>query len=776
MVGAFLPCKPVLFRLNSFIRQVGFLGLFLCLVSGRGQAQFFSFSPFFGIEVSRGGSPLPQAFCGGFNSGQFVHCDLNNDGLDDLIVYDKASRKSLTFIQALNGSTPFWQYRPEFEDILPPLESWVATADFNCDGKLDIFTQTSSGIKVFRNTSLSPGQAAFSLEADGLVSQGNNGMVNIQVNPYGAPAFTDVDGDGDMDILTFNFSGNTVEYHQNRILETSGNCAGMQFKKDSCVFGLFATKPTCGDIRLNTGCFGQRPAGGGDLAGDPDAVPARIQHVGSQLCALDLDGDNDKDLLVGDIGCSLLNRLTNGGSAQSAVITQADTLFPSPSQYVKVDVFPSAYPVDANLDGKTDLVISPTFFNNYTDGFVHNTRQGAHLYVNQSTTSVPSYILAERDFLQRDAIELGEEASPAFADVDADGDMDLFVGHLGRKQGGQLQSSIYFFRNIGTILEPRYDLETSDFLGLSEWMVKRIRPVIEDFNGDGAIDFGWMSSPGTIPTDSTRLRFLLNQNPAGQPFSFPALSQTRLFPLNFNLYDCPVFTDIDGDGLRDMLVGKYSGRIQYWRQTQPWPNWQYQLGNANYGNIARAPFATNPVLALADADQNGQLDLVVGDFTGQIKIYRDFRQQPFTQFTADSTTFFNTILNLKLSHSWSNYVSPALADLNGDGFPEMVIGQAGGGLGLLVNRLGPNAIAKLPPGETPVLFPNPLPLGERLSWRDAKPDHIRLFSVRGEDLGAGEFSNGTWAPGAHVRPGLYFIHFELQGRPYVQRLSLISNE
>jgi len=736
-------------------------------------AQNFSYSFDRVSEVWSNQNRLLNPFSGGYNSGQFWPCDLDNDGNDDLIVYDKAAKKCLTFLAKESNGSLNWVYDADFEDILPPIQSWLSTADFNCDGKLDIFTQTSAGIKVYRNVSLFPGQAAFALEVDGLTSQGFNGQVNIQVNPYGAPSFSDVDNDGDLDILTFDFSGNTVEYHRNQVMQSTGLCAGFQLKKDSCVFGLFATHPQCGRIQLNTGCFGQRPSGGGENAFLPSA---RIQHLGSQLLALDLDGDADKDLLVGDLGCPLLNRLINGGDPDSAIITQADTLFPSSEQYVKLNVFPSAYHLDVNFDGKNDLLVSPTFFNNYQDDFINNTREGTYFYPNQSAGVIPDFQLAGRSFLQNQGIETGEESTPAFADVDADGDQDLFVGHLGLRQGQIMQSSVYFFRNEGSAQVARFALESSDYMGLSSLNVKRIKPLFEDLNADGSLDFGWVSSPGSFEADSTRLRFLINQNPAGQAFSFPGLNQTKLFPFVFSVYDCPVFTDVDGDLAKDMLVGKYAGRIQYWRQTAPWPALQYQLVNSNYGNVSRRPFATNPVLALGDPDQNGKLDLLVGDFTGNLKWYSDFKNQNTSLFIGDSSFFYNELYGQRISHNWGNFVSPAVADLNGDGFPELAVGQTGGGINLLVNRLGPNQVHSTKPISLWSVYPNPLHVGKLLRFSGPKPDRVELYSSLGQQMKDVEIRENEISFPPQQASGLYRLIFHYKTIKQGLAFSYLQND
>jgi hypothetical protein len=725
-------------------------------------AQNFSFSPF-PVSVSVNGNYLSNPWSGSYNSGQFWPCDINNDGQNDLLVYDKTSERVLTFLARVENGNLVWRYNPDFEDFIPPMEAWMASADFNCDGKLDLFTQTTLGIKVYKNISLIPGQAAFALEIDGLTSQGLSGQINVQVNVYGAPSFLDVDNDGDLDILNFDFSGNTVEFHKNLILENTGNCAGFQLKKDTCVFGRFATKPICGQIKLNTSCFGAKPGGS---PGIPTDNLARIQHLGSQLCALDLDNDGDKDLLVGDLGCPLLNRLVNGGTLSKALITNADTLFPNVSNYVKLNFFPSAYHLDMDFDGIKDLMVSPTYFSNVSENYLIDGKNASHFYKNNNA-GAPDFQWIGKDYFQNQGLDAGEESTPAFADADGDGDQDLWIGNLGNTQGNLVVGKIAFYRNIGTTLQPNFTWETDDYLSLSTLSRKRMRPIFQDFNGDGALDFAWISAQGTISPsipDSTRLFVLLNQNAAGQALSFPPVSQAIRYPFAFDLYDSPVWVDVNGDNMKDMLVGKYqSGRIQYWRVSGTWPNLQFSLQNGNYGNVARYPLASNANLALADVDQNGNLDLVVGDFTGNCKWFPNFLQSSGNTFLADSSWYFNQMTNQRTYRKWGLFVSPALADLNGDGFPEMAFGTLGGGIILMVNRLGPNAISDLKQEKTWAIFPNPVLNGDELKWTGPLPDKIHLYSNLGKEIMIWEedeiFQNKKLKIN-HLSRGIYILSFQ----------------
>lgn len=732
------------------------------------QAQSFSFSPMENIPLSKNGNFLKNPFCGSWNSGQFWPCDMDNDGQNDLLVFDKASGRTLVFLASNISGNLQWKYARAFEDLLPPIQSWMATADYNRDGKLDIFTRAPAGIKVYKNTSELPGQAAFVLENSGLMSEGFNGQVNIQVNAYGAPAFTDIDGDGDLDILNFDFSGNTVEYHRNRIKDNTGSFNGFNFKKDSCVFGRFATKPTCGQFKLNTSCAGLKPPTGGGPDDDKN-----IQHIGSQLSAIDLDNDGDKDLLVGDIACPILSKLTNGGSPQQALITQSDTLFPSPDDFVRIRDFPSAYRLDADFDGDTDLIVSPTYFNNYSDGFVHNTRQASHLYNNFAPQGAPVFQFLQRDFLQQDAIDAGEESIPAFADADGDGDQDLFLGHLGNSSPDGFRASVHFYKNTGSAENPSFELVTEDYLGLSSLNLIRIRPVFEDFNQDGKTDFGWIASKGSGPTDSTIFNFLLNQAQTGQGIVLPGLASRIRFPFQFNTYDAPVFTDTDGDGLKDMLLAKFNGRLQLWKKNAAWPNQSYSLTNSNYGNIARAPFSSGPAISLADANQDGQMDLLAGDNSGALKFYSGILLQNPTSFTADSTFLYNSLFGLEIPGYWGSFVSPSMADLNGDGFPEMAIGTAGGGINLLVNRFGPNSTdKKIRQTNTLFAYPNPVAAGEFISL-GRNSGRYKIWNAVGKLIQEGESgTEGKILLSKDIQPGLYQAFIEKNTEKHFYRIQI----
>ena len=70
----------------------------------------------------------------------------------------------------------------------------------------------------------------WSLEKERLKSiYSNNQFSNLYISSIDIPAFVDIDGDGDIDVLTFNIGGQQVEYHKNTSMENYGIPDSLEF-------------------------------------------------------------------------------------------------------------------------------------------------------------------------------------------------------------------------------------------------------------------------------------------------------------------------------------------------------------------------------------------------------------------------------------------------------------------------------------------------------------------------------------------------------------------
>jgi hypothetical protein len=96
-----------------------------------------------GVEVDRGGNALINAWTGGFNNPVISPIDLDQDGLMDLFIYDKAGFKAQAFINNGAVGSPSYRYAPEYDVTFPKgLTDWAVIRDYNKDGVPDIFALT----------------------------------------------------------------------------------------------------------------------------------------------------------------------------------------------------------------------------------------------------------------------------------------------------------------------------------------------------------------------------------------------------------------------------------------------------------------------------------------------------------------------------------------------------------------------------------------------------------------------------------------------------------
>ncbi len=102
------------------------------------------------IPLTIDGTELSRAWEGGINSAQFQQMDLNNDGVEDLVIYHRMSGELTTYLA--EGNKFVWA--PAYKSFFPKeINHWLILADYNCDGKKDIFTSVPQGVTVFKNIS-----------------------------------------------------------------------------------------------------------------------------------------------------------------------------------------------------------------------------------------------------------------------------------------------------------------------------------------------------------------------------------------------------------------------------------------------------------------------------------------------------------------------------------------------------------------------------------------------------------------------------------------------
>ena len=639
------------------------------------QAQYY-FEHEQSVPVIRNDTLLTNAWAGGLNAGQYSTIDLNGDGTQDLVIFDRTANKLSTFL----GIRRKYKYAPEFEGLFPSgISNWILLADYNCDGQKDIFTSSRFGITVYQNVTVKGGQLSWKAAADPVLSIGSSGKVNLQVNSTDIPGITDLDNDGDLDILVYNFAvGGFIEYHKNLSVETHGDCRELLFERMTRRWGNFE------ECDCNKFAFGQRCS---ELEGKAStAAPMEYLHAGGKsILTLDFDNDSDKDLLIGHENCTELYYMENVGSPEEALFTSYQNQFPNASDAASFHIFPAAYFEDLDFDGLKDLLVAPNPFFNIGDKV--NFSASNWFYKNTGTPTQPDFQLVEKDFLQKTMIEVGENAVPAFADYDADGDQDMFLGQRGTLHKDTFYGSITLYENTGTSVNPEFTFQTDDYLQISQLKLKDIKIYFADLNADEQPE---LLVTGTPSGEYGKAQMYLLENLAkpNTPYQYKA-EDARKLEITFNFQDHPVFYDINKDGMTDLLLARQMGNLVYYRNISSdslRPNWE-QVNDA-YGGIKGSPSARNLSITISDVDANQVDELVTTDNSGRLHIYKDFftgmddntRQENVALHTQ---TVWNPLLRDFSESRLGEQTWLASVDLFNDGKPSLVVGNRGGGVSIL---------------------------------------------------------------------------------------------
>lgn len=699
------------------------------------------------------GTLYVQPWVGGMNSCQFSEIDLNDDGVKDLFVFDRHGNRIMPFINHGTKGIPDYSYAPEFIIKFPYLHDWVNLVDYDCDGREDIFTYTIGGIRIYRNISETGTGLKFELVAPILYSYYYTGYVNLFALVDDYPVFSDIDLDGDIDILNFWTLGKYVNYHKNLSIEKYGTCDSLDYILTEDCWGYFSESESSNVLTLNITC-------GQD--GSRSAQPDQNRHSGSTLLALDLNGDNVKDIVIGDVDYSNLISLINGGTVDSAHMISQDTLFPQ-GHPVELMSMPSAQYLDLDNDGVKDLVVSP-FDPSY------DRSQNDHsiwYYKNNGTNGHPHFDFQQDDFLQDEMIDVGGGAYPVVCDVDKDGLNDLLVGNFGYLDSTwhdhgflyfRYRSQIAFFRNTGTAGAPEYRLVDNDFGHLSSLKILGAYPAMADIDGDGDADMLVGNADGT-------LYYLLNVAGPGEIPIFTA-AQADYQNIDVGDYSTPQLVDLNRDSYVDLVIGESNGNLHYYANTGTHQNPQFSLITDYLGGVD----VTNPNLSLFGYsvpcffEVNGEYRLFVGSEFGDIFYYKDIDGHLDGTFTLSDPHL------LYISEGYRTGVT--ILNYNGDQYPDMIIGNWAGGLALYKGVTpGPAGIGTDVKEPLPVMNLRPNPAGGtvRVSFKgcyDTKNIDLHICDVFGRDMNVTVLSrdnNEIKLDISAMKPGVYLVYPVING-------------
>lgn len=385
-------------------------------------------------SVRVNGQTVPIGFSQGINSAQIQTVDLTGDGVEEWVVWDINSRQLQVF-EKIGGD---FRLRPDLAYLLPTeISGFLVFADFDGDGKKDLFTSTPLGIRAFRNTS-SGIQVSWTIAQNFLRLEGAN---NIPANNLDIPLIQDVDGDGDLDLVIFNFAvGDFLEFYRNTSMERKGTPDVDGFSFPIRHWGNFEFC-ACAQVSFSQTCDG-RPLGPNIQIDEG----ARILHAGGHsILYRDFTGDGVPDLLLGRDECNTLYFMPNSGSSDNPKFTSFSTEVPG---FGNLPVFPRFH-VGQVIE--EDLIVS---LNTNETSAPFRIDFAESVVMLEKNTGVISPILQDQLF------DLGENVRPYFKG-------NVFAGELwltaNVKNGNTVQGQAYRLSYSGD----RFELLNEDYLGLS---------------------------------------------------------------------------------------------------------------------------------------------------------------------------------------------------------------------------------------------------------------------------------------------------------------------
>ena len=705
------------------------------------------------IVVIDGFDTLSNPWTGGFNSVQISKIDLNFDSLEDLFVFDRTGNKVTTFLN--NGNS--YSYAPEYEQLFPQsLSNWVLLRDYNNDNKKDIFCSVSGGIGVWENTSLND-ELSFNLITNPFIySYQYSTNTNLYVSVVDIPAINDIDGDGDLDILSFGVLGSRLEYHKNMSVESGFNQDSLIFELKNACWGHFREDGLTNTCILFDTC-GFNVSSPESNLDSSIAVNQPVRHSGSTVLSLDLNNDNVKDLILGDVSFGNLVALFNDniGVNQNTSFISQDTAFPSNSLPVDLFIYPASFYEDMDFDGINDLIVSPNSDNDTED------KESIWFYKNFGTNHSPSFYFQQNNLLQDETIDLGRGAKPILVDLNNDNLLDLIVSNFGEFDLNvpvHYSSSISSFINVGTPSSPKFEKTSDNFQNIATTLNRlNLAPSFGDLDGDGDLD-------AIVGDFDGNLHYFENTSSNPNQMSLNLSVSPLVDQLN-NVFDVgycahPTLFDIDNDNDLDLIVGEAIGNLNYIENIGDSITFNFELASETFGQVNVSEWWTNigsstPQFKII----NQEVNLFVGSERGRIFHYDNISNNLNGSFNLVDSN----VLNI---YTGPNNV-PAIYDLNNDTIFDFLIGNKRGGISLHYGSMDTTVSNNIHEIKTDkyILFPNPS--SKKINSNVPINTSYEIYSVDGGLIQQGYFNMEIDIEG--LENGIYFILFSIDNEYHMHK-------
>jgi hypothetical protein len=233
---------------------------------------------------------------------------------------------------------------------------------------------------------------------------------------------------------------------------------------------------------------------------------------------------------------------------------------------------------------------------------------------------------------------------PTFGDLDQDGDLDLLIGSASGK--------IYYYENDGTDTQWSFRLVNEDFMPDRDR--RNAAPLLYDLDQDGDLDL-------IVGSQTGKIYFYSNQGTTEETNFVPDANGFSNLWIGQN--SKPAAADLDGDGLLDLLVGSFNGRLTYIHNESS----HFSIARRDYQKID-VDLGSTPFFA--DLNNSDQLDLIIGSDSGKILFLRNEK--------VDLMGLWAPLPKINPDLSFPKSSSPVAHDLDADGDLDLITGSEAG--------------------------------------------------------------------------------------------------